>query len=110
VEARITGTLQRAIDEDLPLIIGEFAHVGPTKTCDLPFPYQHLINEADRLSFSWLAWSWGPGNSDCKDMDMTPTDTFAGLDDWGLEVAVSHPNSIKNTSQRPSIILNASAP
>jgi mannan endo-1,4-beta-mannosidase len=51
----------------------------------------------------WLAWSWGPGNSDCPQMDMTRTVAFDTLFDWGLEVAVTDPNSIKNTSVRPRI-------
>jgi len=104
VESRITGTMEQAIAHHLPLLIGEFASLGPTKTCDLPIPYQFLIAEAQRLNIGWLAWSWGPGNSDCKDMDMTTNGEFSTLVGWGLDVAVTNTYSIKNTSKRPAFI------
>jgi hypothetical protein len=36
-------------------------------------------------------------------MDMTKTTAFDTLFDWGLEVAITDPNSIKNTAIRPKI-------
>jgi mannan endo-1,4-beta-mannosidase len=68
--------------------------------------YEHIMQEAQRLGIGWLAWSWGPGNSDCREMDMTTDGTFDTLHDWGLEVAVTDPNSIRNTSVRPYSILH----
>lgn len=103
-KARVTNAFEQAVAAGIPLVVGEFAHteVG----CRGRFPYEHLLDEAQRLEIGWLAWSWGPGNGDCPEMDMTEDGTFDTLHDWGLEVAVTHPHSIKNTAVRPHSITN----
>jgi mannan endo-1,4-beta-mannosidase len=104
--AEITAFLERSIELDLPLVIGEFANREPPG-CGRPIAYTHLIEEAQRLGIGWLAWSWGddapatPWNSDCAEFDMTRTFAFDSLERWGLEVAVTHPASIANTAVRP---------
>jgi mannan endo-1,4-beta-mannosidase len=103
---RITTALEKSVALNLPLIVGEFAHkeVG----CKGTIAYQHILKECQRLGIGWLAWEWGgePHNSDCREMDMSPTGLFDDLERWGKEVAVTDPNSIKNTSIRPKFILN----
>ncbi len=103
---RITIALEKAVALNLPLIVGEFAH--KEAGCRGTIAYQHLIKECQRLEIGWMAWEWGgePHNSDCREMDMTPTGRFEDLQGWGKEVAVTDPNSIKNTSVRPRFILN----
>ena len=102
---RITTALEKSVALNLPLIVGEFAHkeVG----CKGTIAYQHILKECQRLGIGWLAWEWGgePHNSDCREMDMSPTGLFDDLERWGKEVAVTDPNSIKNTSIRPQFIL-----
>ncbi|MCA1733907.1 MAG: glycoside hydrolase family 5 protein [Acidobacteria bacterium] len=97
--ARITANLELAVAKEIPLMIGEFAHaeVG----CKGEIPYRHLMAEAQRLGIGWLAWSWGPGNSDCAAMDMTGDGTLETLHGWGKEVALTDPNGICRTSRRP---------
>ena len=103
-KARITNALERSVELNLPFLVGEFAHaeVG----CRGRIAYEHILAEAQRLDIGWLAWSWGPGNSDCAAMDMTEDGKFETLHDWGLQVAVTDPNSIQNTSKRPGFIEN----
>lgn len=96
---RITNAFERAVALDLPFLVGEFAHAEVQ--CRGRIAYEHILAEAQRLDIGWLAWSWGPGNSDCAAMDMTTNGSFETLHGWGLEVAVSDPNSIMNTSVRP---------
>lgn len=97
--SRITRNLESAVEKNIPLIVGEFAHaeVG----CKPGIPYRHILAETQRLGIGWLAWSWGPGNSDCAAMDMTEDGTYETLHAWGKEVAVTDPNSICMTSRRP---------
>ncbi|HEY0591421.1 MAG TPA: cellulase family glycosylhydrolase [Thermoanaerobaculia bacterium] len=97
--SRVTRSLERAVEEGIPLIVGEFAHaeVG----CKPGIPYRHILAEAQRLGIGWLAWSWGPGNQDCPAMDMTEDGTYQTLHAWGKEVALTDPNSICMTSRRP---------
>jgi mannan endo-1,4-beta-mannosidase len=97
--ARVTRSLELAVERNIPLLVGEFAHaeVG----CKPGIPYRHILSEAQRLEVGWLAWSWGPGNQDCAAMDMTEDGTYETLHAWGKEVAVTDPNSICMTSRRP---------
>jgi mannan endo-1,4-beta-mannosidase len=104
VEERVTGEIARSVDMNLPLIIGEFAHVGPG--CIEAIPYKLIIEEADKNEIGWLAWSWGPGNNDCEEMDMTTDSNYDTLGGWGLEVAVTDTYSIANTSVRPNSLVN----
>lgn len=98
-EKRITNAIEKSIELDILFVIGEFSHI--TVNCAGNIPYKHIMAEAERLDIGWLAWSWGPGNSDCESMDMTTEATFESLKGWGLETAVTDPHSIQNTSIRP---------
>ena len=104
VEERITGTLERSVELNLPLIVGEFA---PVAAKDIPeIPYKFILAEAERLNIGWLAWSWGPGNFDSQEMNMTTHGFFNTLVGWGKFVCVDSSLSIQNTSVIPSFILN----
>ena len=96
---RIKAELEESVAMNLPLVIGEFAHAGVG--CQRSIDYNTILTEAQRHEVGWLAWSWGPGNNDCGEMDMTSAGTFDTLRGWGLEVAVSHPASIQKTSRIP---------
>ncbi len=104
--ARVTNAMETSVDEVIPFVIGEFSHTSVGCVGDVP--YHHIMAEAERLGIGWLAWSWGPGNSDCETMDMTTDATFESLFNWGLETAVTDPNSIMNTSVRPSSMTTGS--
>lgn len=108
VRDRITGTLKKAVEMDLPLVVGEFAPVAVGGVGEIP--YLHILAECERLGIGWLAWSWGPGNLDCRAMDMTTHGTYNTLVGWGFEVCVSDTNSIQNTSSIPSFIANGDYP
>jgi mannan endo-1,4-beta-mannosidase len=109
---RGTAVTQVVIDEiaesvamDLPLIIGEFANKGPGCACCIP--YETIIEQAHLNEVGYLPWSWGPGNNDCDEMDMTEDGTFDTLHGWGLEVAITSTHSIRNIAVRPDWIVNA---
>jgi hypothetical protein len=89
---------------NLPLIVGEFGNTAAK--CVGVINYKLILEECQKNEIGWLAWEWGPGNSDCESMDMTTDSKFATLRDWGLEVCVTDPNSIKNTSIRPKFMVN----
>jgi mannan endo-1,4-beta-mannosidase len=96
---RIKSELEESVAMGLPLVIGEFAHAGVG--CQKSIDYKTILSEADRHGIGWLAWSWGPGNNDCAEMDMTTDGKLESLRDWGLEVAITDPHSIKNTARIP---------
>jgi mannan endo-1,4-beta-mannosidase len=109
---RITSELDQSVTANLPLIVGEFAPHAVSGCAASPFAYRTLLAQAQAQEVGWLAWSWGGvKNNDCatsEPFDMTTSGTFASLTGWGLDVAVSDPNSIQNTSVRPQSMTTGS--
>jgi hypothetical protein len=91
--------IEESVAMGLPLVIGEFAHAGVG--CSRSIDYATILDESQRAGIGWLAWSWGPGNQDCGEMDMTTAGTFETLQGWGKEVSVDHPASIQKTAKIP---------
>lgn len=100
-QSRIKTTIDEARKKELAFIIGEFAHVEVGCKCCID--YKYILDYCQETGTGWLAWSWGPGNGDCAEMDMTENNQFETLHGWGFEVALSLRNSIQNTSKRPCI-------
>ena len=90
----------------LAFVVGAFGN-KQRPGCSAALEYQALISEAQKQSVGWLAWSWGDDdpskrwNSECGEFDMTSTFAFDSLEGWGKEVALSLPDSIMKTSNRP---------
>jgi mannan endo-1,4-beta-mannosidase len=101
---KVTTEVAQSVTLNLPLIVGEFAQHAVSGCSSSPFAYKVLLSVAQTSEIGWLPWSWGGvKNSDCgsdQPFDMTSNGTFAGLKGWGLEVAVTDPNSIQKTSKR----------
>lgn len=105
---RIVAELEESVAMGLPLIVGEFAHTGVG--CKGEIAYRTILRETQKHRMGWLAWSWGPGNQDCHEMDMTRDGRFGSLEGWGLEVAVTDPNGIKRTSKIPESMYRGQCP
>lgn len=94
------------VSAKLAFVVGEFANRQPPG-CGVPLQYASLIEEADKRSIGWFAWSWGDNdpasswNSDCAEFDMSQTFAFDSLQGWGKEVAVSLPGSLQKSAKRP---------
>jgi mannan endo-1,4-beta-mannosidase len=99
---RIVNGIERSVEQELPLIVGEFAPMGVG--CKRSIDYKTIMEKCEKHNIGWLAWSWGGSqNGDCAEMDMTrgkQRGLYEGLTDWGLEVAVTNPYSIQNTSEK----------
>ena len=108
--SEIGDTMQKFTDAKLTFVVGEFANKEPPG-CGQALQYAGLIEQAQKHGTGWLAWSWGDDdpdsawNSDCAEFDMTSTFAFDSLERWGKEVAVTLPNSIKNTAKRPQSLM-----
>lgn len=105
---RIISGIEQAVALKLPLIVGEFAPMGVA--CARSIDYETIMEQCQKHDLGWLTWSWGAvENGDCAEMDMTrgaQRGAFEGLTDWGLEVAISHPLSIRNTSLKSDYLLS----
>lgn len=108
-EQSIINEIQESVKMGLPFMVGEFSQMHGE--CNDNFindnnsiAYKTVIRECQENEVGYIAWSWF-GN--CNPLwDMSTSGTFESLYDWGLEVAVTDENSIKNTSVRPYSIVN----
>jgi mannan endo-1,4-beta-mannosidase len=105
VKQYVINEIAQSVEMELPLIVGEFANKGPGCSCCIP--YETIIEQCHINEVGYLPWSWGPGNSDCAEMDMTEDGFFDTLHGWGLEVAITSTHSIKAIAVRPDWIVNA---
>jgi mannan endo-1,4-beta-mannosidase len=99
---RVMSEISQSVTANLPLIVGEFAQHAVSGCSSAPFAYKTLLSVAKTSEIGFLPWSWG-GVTNCKadqPFDMTTDGTFATLQGWGKEVAVTDPNSIMATSVR----------
>jgi mannan endo-1,4-beta-mannosidase len=105
---QIADLMQKAVDLELPFIVGEFANRSPANGCGANIDYLGIVAEAHARDIGWIAWSWGDDNDsswwngDCWEFDMTRTFAFDSLERWGKEVAVTDANSLANTAKRPA--------
>jgi len=100
-DQKVIDEIAESISLNLPLVVGEFGNKWDTSgTCDIP--YHTIIDQCTANQVGWLPWEWGPGNNPQTFLDMTTDSTYATLFDWGLEVAVTYKNSIKNTAKKPA--------
>jgi mannan endo-1,4-beta-mannosidase len=110
-EQDIVNEIAQSVNMGLPLIVGEFSQMhgsctDSVITANNSIAYLTILAQCQANEIGWIAWSWF-GN--CNPFwDMSSDGTYNGLYDWGLEVAVTDPNSIQNTSVRPYSILNGS--
>jgi hypothetical protein len=101
----VIDEIEESVAMELPLIVGEFAHKAVGCVCCIP--YQTIIEQCHKHDIGYFPWSWGPGNQDCEEMDMTEDGTFDTLHGWGEEVALTSPHSIQNVAVRPDWLVAA---
>ncbi len=104
-DSTVIAEIKESVKAELPLIVGEFGNMWVDSTGG-EIPYHTIMKECQKNEIGWIAWSWGPTNQPQTFLNMTKEATFESLYGWGLEVAVTDPYSIKNTSVRPYYILN----
>jgi hypothetical protein len=107
-EQDIIDEIAQSVGMGLPLMVGEFSQMHGSCSDELnetnAIAYLTIIEQCHLNQVGYIAWSWF-GN--CNDLwDMTTNGTYATLYDWGEEVAVTSPYSIKNTSVRPYSIVH----
>jgi mannan endo-1,4-beta-mannosidase len=100
-DQEVIDEMAESVNMNLPLIVGEFGNKWDDSTQG-GIPYKTIIQYAYQDQIGYLPWSWGPGNNPQTFLDMTTDQTYATLNGWGLEVAVTDPSSIKNIAVRPA--------
>ena len=102
----IRNTLQRAVDQKLPLIVGEFGFQrADAPNPPIPVPYDVLLSESVRLGIGYLAWSWTGNSGGVEYLDLTARSGSAdALSAWGDGV-INGANGIRATAEPASIFL-----
>lgn len=93
--------IHASVEQELPLIVGEFGNMWSQNPSGY-IPYPQIVEETFYHEVGMFPWSWGAGNYPQYWLDMTRDGTYDSLQHWGLEVAVTFPYSIQNTSVRPN--------
>jgi hypothetical protein len=96
----ILGTFERAAEERLPLVVGEFGHEHGGRQIDVG----QILEQSSRLGFGHMGWSWTGNSTDVAHLDMTRDWEGEMLTDWG-ELLINGAFGIKETSQKASIFL-----
>lgn len=105
----VIDELNESVALNLPIVVGEFGHIWE-KTEAGKIPYQTIMEECARHDIGYIAWSWGPGNNPQDFLDMTSDGTFDTLNDYGKEICLDSPYSVRNLAKRPASMLTNVAP
>ncbi|HWB28015.1 MAG TPA: cellulase family glycosylhydrolase [Chitinophagaceae bacterium] len=109
----VTQTLQQSVNNNLPLIVGEFCKYETNGDSGQAVSYKNIIAQCNALKIGYLAWEWGPGNLGDNNkpvpwVGFTTDGTFETLNGWGYEVAWSSANGIHATSVKSHYLLTDS--
>lgn len=109
----VTQTLQQSVEQNLPLIVGEFCKYQVNGDSGQAVSYKNIIAQCNAKKIGYLAWEWGPGNLDDNNkpvpwVGFTTDGTFATLNGWGYEVSMSSPDGINKTSVKSHYLLTDS--
>lgn len=103
-ETTITSNLEKAVEMNLPLIVGEFGFQhGGTPDNPIQIPYEHILSECERLGIGWLAWSWKGNSGGVEYLDLSTDWEGTSLTDWGDGI-VNGANGLQNTAKKVSVI------
>lgn len=105
----VIDELKESVELNLPIVVGEFGHIWE-KTEAGKIPYQTIMEECAKHEIGYIAWSWGPGNNPQDFLDMTSDGTFETLNDYGTEICLDSPYSVKKLAVRPASMLTNLAP
>lgn len=111
-EQTIRDTLARAVNAQIPFIVGEFGfqHGADAQGNPYPIPFEVLLEESVRLGIGYLGWSWTGNSGGVEYLDLTGRSGSAmELTPWGDEL-VNGVNGIRATAEPASIFFETPPP
>lgn len=107
-DAQMTTMLQAMGTSGLPFVFGELAKSEVTGSGEYAVNYPLLLQLCRQHDFGFMVWWWGFANNPgvVNPLEMTPDGLFSGLEGAGKAMALTDPNSIRNTAVRPYKLLN----
>ncbi|MEY4545445.1 MAG: hypothetical protein RL685_1640 [Pseudomonadota bacterium] len=104
----IRDTLARAVNAQLPFIVGEFGfqHGSDGQGNPYPIPFEVLLEESERLGLGYLGWSWTGNGGGVEYLDLTARSGSAmELTPWGDQL-INGPSGIRATAEAASIFFD----
>lgn len=85
--SQITTALERALDAQIPLIVGEFGFQHGDDGMGNPraVPFEPLLEAANRYGIGYLGWSWTGNGAGVEYLDLVDRQTGA-FTDWGRDL------------------------
>lgn len=107
----VTQTLKQSVDNNLPLIVGEFCKYETNGDSGQAVSYTNIMAQCVADKIGYMAWEWGPGNLGDNNkavpwVGFTTDGTYNTLNGWGYEVSISSPDGIQATSKKSNYLLN----
>jgi hypothetical protein len=107
---RILNTLRTAVNDGIPLIVGEFGwqHGDDGMGNPRAIPFEVLMSEANRLGIGYIAWSWTGNSGGVEYLDLTNTQSGVFTDRGSDIVEGPSPDilGIRGTSVPASVFLS----
>jgi mannan endo-1,4-beta-mannosidase len=104
-EQTIRDTLARAVNAQIPFIVGEFGfqHGSDAQGNPYAIPFEVLLEESVRLGIGYLGWSWTGNSGGVEYLDLTARSGSAmELTPWGDEL-INGASGIRATAEPASI-------
>jgi mannan endo-1,4-beta-mannosidase len=85
---KIKSELQKAYDAELPMIVGEFGYNYNNGENNLKckVDQQVVLETCHKLQYGYLPWSWSGNNEENAWLDLTDSENWKELTDWGKSV------------------------
>ncbi|MBE9170987.1 cellulase family glycosylhydrolase [Pleurocapsales cyanobacterium LEGE 06147] len=104
-EEQITDAMKSITEQDLPLLIGEFAHMHPApwrgQGAIDDVKEQHIMAEAEKYDVGYYAWAWN--NKEFSAASNWEANSKEELTPWGKNLIFDDPNGIANTAEPATI-------
>ncbi|MGQ1945719.1 cellulase family glycosylhydrolase [Geofilum sp. OHC36d9] len=103
-EEKIRHALQDAVNQSLPIVVGEFGYHYNEGNNNLNCKVNHeqILEVCAELNIGFLAWSWSGNNEVNQWLDLVTNDDWKTLTDWGKAIFNS-PLGIKETARKASV-------
>ena len=105
-DAQMTSNINAMATSNLPFVMGEMAHSEIQGMTQVPINYSLLMDLLGEKDFGYMVWWWGLTGSTNNVLTMTTNGMYNSWKPEGQVMAITHENSIQQTSVRSYKMVN----
>jgi mannan endo-1,4-beta-mannosidase len=108
---RVKDGIDLSIAKNVCMIFGEFSWVSGHPGCETaPVAWETILDYSQQRDIGWLVWTWWCCSDGGDPMSLSYNKLYGSWSNtpFGEKIAVSSPNSIKNTSKIPQFMIDHS--